>query len=188
MNNVHRQFASAKICDRPAYEHVGNAASAPLPAHKRHRSQSVGYGISRAVALVELKARVKQYLVPSLNRVASSLLFQMTGGQRGRIEIDEEFNIEVDGLAINKLSGSGKAVANLAIRIGLGQVLTNRVFSVFMGDEIDAAMDADRAGYTAQAMQRLTKHVSQVLLVSHKEHDADQHIHLGDESAEANAA
>jgi len=87
------------------------------------------------------------------------LIAQMTANQRTNVAIDEDFDILVDGQPLNTLSGSGKAVANLAIRIGLGQVLTNKVFSVLMGDEVDASMDDDRAGYTAECLERLTKSI-----------------------------
>ena len=80
--------------------------------------------------------------------------------------------------SLPRAGGSGKAVANLAIRIGLGQVLTNKVFSVLMGDEVDASMDDDRAGYTAECLERLTNSIGQVVLVSHKQTDAEHHIHL----------
>ena len=50
---------------------------------------------------------------------------------------------------LETLSGSGKACANLALRIGLGQVLTNKVVSLFIGDEIDASMDTERAYFHA---------------------------------------
>ena len=136
------------------------------------------------VALTELRSLVKQHLVPSLNKVASHLLKQMTGGQRQKIEVDEDFNILVDGQAIDTLSGSGKAVANLALRIGLGQVLTNNVFSVFMGDEIDASMDEDRAKNTTNTLQTLMRKISQILLVTHKYPLADYYITLGNNSEE----
>lgn len=129
-------------------------------------------------ALVELKTRIKLYLTPALSKVASILINKMTGGQRTRIEIDEDFNILVDGLDLNLLSGSGQAVANLAIRIGLGQVLTNGVFSVFIGDELDAAMDVERAGYTTETLRGLTNKIGQVILVTHKQHDVDHEIKL----------
>jgi DNA repair exonuclease SbcCD ATPase subunit len=103
-------------------------------------------------ALVILRSKIKQYLVPSLNKVASALLFNMTGGDRQAIVCDEDFNITVDGQEINTLSGSGKAVANLALRLGLGQVLTNNVLSLFIGDEIDASMDANRAENTSRVL------------------------------------
>ncbi|MGQ7794647.1 hypothetical protein ACUN0C_19780, partial [Faunimonas sp. B44] len=127
-------------------------------------------------ALVTLRSLVKQHLVPSLNRVASHLIKQMTGGQRQVIEVDEEFEITVDGQAINTLSGSGKAVANLALRIALGQVLTNNVLSLFIGDEIDASMDKDRAENTSLTLKSLAVKVSQILLVTHKYPEADYYI------------
>lgn len=124
-------------------------------------------------AVAELKALVKTYLLPSLNREASKLLNEMTGGERSVVAIDDDFNILIDGQSIDTLEGSGKTVANLAIRIGLGQVLTNKKFSVFMGDEIDHSMDANRAEYTAQALRRLTRHISQIFLISHKRPETD---------------
>lgn len=125
-----------------------------------------------------LRSKVKKYLVPSLNKVASVLLAQMTGGERQTIEVDEDFDILVDGQPINTLSGSGKAVANLAIRIGLGQVLINKKFSVFMGDEIDGDMDAARAAHTSECLERLTQNISQLVLISHKRPEAQHYIEL----------
>lgn len=124
-------------------------------------------------AVAEAKLVIKSHLVPSLNKVASVLLNQMTGGARTSIVVDEDFNITVDGQAVQTLSGSGKAVANLALRIGLGQVLTNGVFSVFMADEFDESMDAQRAQYTAECLQRLKETIKQVIIVTHKRPIAD---------------
>lgn len=129
-------------------------------------------------ALLELKPKVKTYLIPSLSKVASQLLSDMTNGVRNRIEISEDFDIVVDGDALESLSGSGKAVANLSVRIALGTVLTNKVFSVLMVDEIDASMDKDRAEYTAQCLRNLTKVFGQIILVSHKKPEADHQIEL----------
>lgn len=142
------------------------------------RSKAQGWSNGKK-AVLDLRGRVKGFLLPSLNKVASILLAQMTGGKRTSIVVDEDFDILVDGTAVNKLSGSGKAVANLALRVALGLVLTNRVFSVFMGDELDASMDADRAGFTAEALARLTETVGQVIVVSHKPFDADNNVDLG---------
>ena len=125
-----------------------------------------------------LKVSVKSHLLPSLNKVASVLLSQMTGGERFQVEVDDDFEITIDGQRIATLSGSGKAVSNLAIRIALGQILTNRVFSIFMADEVDASMDDDRADYTAQALRRLTDQVGQVITVTHKRPETDHMIEL----------
>jgi exonuclease SbcC len=128
--------------------------------------------------LQALKISVKAHLLPSLNKVASVLLSQMTGGERGKVEVSEDFEIAIDDQAIGTLSGSGKSVANLAVRIALGQILTNRVFSVFLADEVDAAMDDDRAAYTAGALRRLTDTISQVVLVTHKRPETDHLFEL----------
>ena len=134
-------------------------------------------------ALFSLRGLIKQHLIPSLNLVASRLLVNMTGGQRRSIYVDETFDVQVDGQPLDTLSGSGKACANLALRIGLGQVLTSGVFSVFLADEIDASMDQFRSEKTAEVLQTLTRFVSQVLLVSHKTPTADYYIELGGMSA-----
>lgn len=103
----------------------------------------------------------------------------MTGGELNTIVVDHEFDITVQDAPIHTLSGSGKAVANLAVRIGLGQVLTNKRFSLFMADEIDGSMDSERAEFTANALQSLTKFINQVILVTHKNPEADHYVQLG---------
>jgi DNA repair protein SbcC/Rad50 len=55
------------------------------------------------------------------------------------------------------------------------------VFSLFMADEVDAAMDEERAEYTAQALRRLTTMVTQVILVTHKRPETDRTIALASE-------
>jgi DNA repair exonuclease SbcCD ATPase subunit len=102
----------------------------------------------------------------------------MTGGQRQSIAVDEEFDVTVDGQPLNTLSGSGKAVANLSLRIGLGQVLTNNVLSLFVGDEIDSSLDKDRAENTAMTFEALKSRISQILLITHKRPCADYYIEL----------
>jgi DNA repair exonuclease SbcCD ATPase subunit len=131
-------------------------------------------------ALVTLKGMIKTHLVPSLSAVASMLVSQMTNGRFTCLQVDEDFNIKLDGQDLDELSGSEKSVANLAVRIGLGQVLTNRVFGVFMGDELDAAMDENRAGLAAECLRALTGKIPQVILVTHKRPEADHYIELGE--------
>lgn len=128
--------------------------------------------------LKSFKLRVKDYLVPSLSMAASALLAKMTGGERSKIEVNSDFEILVDGQELYTLSGSGKAVANLAIRIALGQVLTRKAFNVFMGDEIDASMDEDRSQYTAECLRNLSNQIRQIFLVSHHEPEADHMIRV----------
>lgn len=174
----------ASVDPAKAYEASMARYEADLEAYRKHtgraedhRQNAEDYTTMRK-ALKEVKVAVKKHLVPSLNKVASKLLHDMTGGSRSQVQVDEEFNILIDGQPINTLSGSGKAVANLAIRIALGQVLTNKVFSVFMGDEIDASMDDTRAQATVDCVRNLKKSISQILLVTHKKPTVDHEIDL----------
>lgn len=129
-------------------------------------------------ALNDLKARVKTYLIPSLNKVASYLLSEMTGGEFNSVNIDDEFEVYVDGQALRTMSGSAKDVTNLALRIGLGRILTHKVLGMMMLDEIDQGMDADRAAYTWQCIERVTPQIGQVLVVSHKDLHAENRLEV----------
>ena len=134
---------------------------------------------TKAIAgLRSLKVSIKSYLVPSLNKVASAYLTQMTDGARSSVVISEDFDIKVDGQPMEALSGSAKAVANIAIRLALGQTLTNSVFSVLLADEIDASMDTQRAKYTAQCLRNLKGNIQQIIIISHKRLDADNYVEL----------
>jgi DNA repair exonuclease SbcCD ATPase subunit len=142
------------------------------------RAEVMGWKDART-SLGEIRTRIKTYLVPSLSKVASSLLNQMTAGQRSSIQVDEDFDVLVDGQRLETLSGSGKAVANLALRIALGQVLTNKVVSLFVGDEIDASMDPERAEATHSSIRSLRGQILQIILITHKIPEADTTITLG---------
>src|SRR5690606_35820928 len=50
-----------------------------------------------AVALAEVRAEVKAHLAPSLSRVASSLIYEMTNGVLGCVAVTEGMEIFVDG-------------------------------------------------------------------------------------------
>ncbi len=129
-------------------------------------------------ALQDLKARVKTYLIPSLNKVSSYLLSEMTGGDFNTVNIDDEFEVYVDGQALRTMSGSAKDVTNLALRIGLGRILTHKVLGMMMLDEIDQGMDAERAAYTWQCIERVTPQIGQVLVVSHKDLNAENRLEV----------
>lgn len=130
--------------------------------------------------LKEMKVKMKQYVLPSLARMASRLLSEMSEGQYNSVEIDDNFDITLNGLEIAGYSGSEQAMANLAIRIALGQVLTHKSFNVFIGDEIDSSMRPERAQATADCLKRLSKYIKQIILVSHRDIEADNYINLGE--------
>lgn len=159
------------------YDRASEAYEAALLKIAVKQGEVEGYdnGIK---ALRDTRMRVKQELVPSLSKVASALLYSLTAGVRQYVVIDQDFNVTVDGQPLQTLSGSGKAVVNLALRIGIGQVLTSKVLSLFIGDEIDGSMDKTRKDATHATFSSLTKHIEQVLLITHKDVDADHLIVL----------
>lgn len=130
-------------------------------------------------AILRLRVLIKQHLLPSLNKVASSLMSQMTNGEKKTIHVDDDFEITVDGQKLHTLSGSGMSAANLALRLALGQVLTNGVMSLFIGDELDADMDKRRSEKLAFILQYMKRQISQILLVTHKYPVADYYISTG---------
>lgn len=128
----------------------------------------------------EVREDTKTFLAPAMSRVASHMMDQMTGGKRSRIVIDEDFGIEVDGQDLATLSGSAKVCANLAVRLGLGRILTNGVFPVFLGDEMDESMDEDRAGHFHAALANLQEKFTQIVVITHKQPTVSQVIKFGE--------
>jgi exonuclease SbcC len=130
-----------------------------------------------SAALKDARKEVKRYLVPSLSKVASQLLVEMTDGQRRHIFIDENFDIWVDNQPVRTLSGSGVSVVNLALRVALGRVLTQSVIPIFLADEIDANMADKRTEATHASLRRLTAQLKQIIVVTHKEFkESDQTV------------
>lgn len=133
--------------------------------------------------LADARATLKAYLAPTLSRVASKLIFDMTNGKLTSITVDEDMNIVVDRQRIETLSGAGATVANIALRVALGQILVGKAFPVFIGDEMDGDLDYERRQATIQAMVSLKEHLNQIVLITHRGVDvADHVIDLGDHS------
>ena len=125
-----------------------------------------------------MKGKIKQFVLPSLSKVSSRLLTEMSDGLYNQVQVDEDFNVLVNGKEINLFSGSEQAMINLALRLGLGQVLTYKTFSVFIGDEIDASMRDERAQLTADCLRKVSKYIKQTILISHRDIEADHYIKL----------
>lgn len=167
------QYDSALV----RYESEKEQYERGLDTAKAQREEADGF-TNAARALKLTRTQVKQELAPSISKAASALLYSLTNGERQTIVVDYDFNVWVDNQPLATLSGSGKAVVNLALRIGLGQVLTAKVLSLFIGDEIDGSMDQTRAEATHGTFRNLTKHISQVILITHKAIEADHHIRI----------
>jgi exonuclease SbcC len=114
-------------------------------------------------------------IAPKISRIATGLIRDMSLGKLTDLVLDDEMEITVGGQRIETLSGAGKTVANLALRVAMGQALVGHVFPVFLADEIDGDLSASRREATLQALVSLKKHMRQIILVTHRGADiADQ--------------
>lgn len=120
------------------------------------------------------KNDIKNHLLPSLNAAASHLASLMSEGVITSVLMLDDFSIKAMKAdryrPVETFSGSEASIINLALRIALGQVLTHSVFSVLIGDEIDASMDSARTAAVWTSLARLVEanKIKQVILVSHE--------------------
>lgn len=128
--------------------------------------------------LSQLMTTVKNSVIPSLSKVSSDLVSEMTNGKLNNIKIDDDFSITADGKEICLLSGGEEAGVNLAIRLALSSILTRKVFNVFIGDEVDQSMDDERAKLTADTLRKLNSQIEQMILITHKDVEGDNLIDI----------
>jgi DNA repair exonuclease SbcCD ATPase subunit len=144
-------------------------------AEKQERADAFMAG---ARGLVEARRTLKAFLAPSLSRVASHLISQMTANSQRplySIIVDEDMNITADGQDVSTFNGAHATMINLALRLALGQVLVSRVFPVFIGDEIDSDADEANAQAIADALSACKDQVKQIVLISHKRLEGVDH-------------
>ena len=128
--------------------------------------------------LSSMKTKIKTLVIPSLSKVAGKLLSEMSEGLYSDLKVTEDFEVTVDQKDIGLFSGSEQAMINLALRLAMGQVLTHKSLSLFIGDEIDASMRDERAQLTSECLQKVCKHIKQIVVISHRDIEADHAIDL----------
>jgi len=144
-------------------------------AEKQQRADAFTAG---AKGLVEARRTLKAFLAPSLSRVATHLIRQMTANAKrplSEIIVDEDMNITADGQEVSTFNGAHATMINLALRLALGQVLVARVFPVFIGDEIDSDADAANSQAIADALGSVKEQLKQIILISHKRLEGVDH-------------
>jgi len=127
--------------------------------------------------LAAARAEVKAVIAPRISRIASSLIYDMTLGKLTSVTVSDDMEVTVGRQRIETLSGAGKTVANLALRIAFGQALVAHSFPVFLGDEIDSDLSESRREATLMAMAALKKHLKQIILVTHRDVAIADHVH-----------
>ena len=128
--------------------------------------------------LMQVKKTVQTESFPIINSVASDILSQITGGERNSVFINESFKIEVDGNSVDTIEGSGKVIANLALRIALLNTFYKDTFLVCLFDEIDESLHEDRFEYMEESFNKLATQGYQLILTSHKNYSVDKIINM----------
>lgn len=129
-----------------------------------------------ATGIADARAVVKALIAPKISRIATVLIRDMSMGKLDNLVVDDEMEITVGGQRIETLSGAGKTVANLALRIAMGRALVGHVFPVFLADEIDGDLSVKRREATLQALVSLKQHLQQIILVTHRGADIADHV------------
>lgn len=128
-------------------------------------------------SLEKFKMRIKSNILPSVNAVASQWLLRMSDGKHESVELTEDMEILVNNEPIEALSISGRALGHLSLRMALGQVLTNSIFPVFIGDEIDASMRDGRAQFVLDNLVEMLKgSMKQLIIISHRNLENIQNV------------
>ena len=81
-----------------------------------------------------LLVSIRDEMLPKINVVATNWIKKLSEGSHYSVILDENMEILMDGVDIDAYSGSGKAIAHIALRLALAQVLTRGVFPVFLAD------------------------------------------------------
>jgi len=137
-----------------------------------------------AKGIADARGVVKALIAPKISRIATKLIIDMSMGKLPNLIVDDEMEITVGGQRIETLSGAGKTVANLALRVAMGRALVGHTFPVFLADEIDGDLSASRRAATLQALVSLKQHMSQIILVTHRGAEIADHVWDVEETTE----
>ncbi len=170
---------SARIYERDVEVYVRDKTNFDaLALRVEEASEAMADWGKAKTALQAFKVKVKSHLLPSLRRAASSLLHTMSEGRFSTVEITDDMDIVVDHQGLHTLSGSERTLVSLALRLGLGLVLTSRVFPTILGDEIDASCTDERAEAILDGLASLKHLIGQMVIVSHRNVSGDAHLKI----------
>jgi exonuclease SbcC len=125
--------------------------------------------------LPEFKDHLISRIRPILSLHAGRLFRELTEGRYQDLEISEDYGLRVheDGqaFALERFSGGEGDLANLCLRLAVGQVVAERAGSEGFGflalDEIFGSQDEVRKGNILRALKGLSGRFRQILLITH---------------------
>jgi DNA repair protein SbcC/Rad50 len=140
-----------------------------------------------AVADIERKAAVAEVLdefrktqiariAPELSETATGLIASMTNGDYVEVNLDENFtpsvvNANGDSRPASWLSGGEISIVALALRIAIGDLLTNGIGGLLWLDEVLVSQDAERRASVIETLRNLNGR--QIIMINHTQEAQD---------------
>jgi exonuclease SbcC len=125
-------------------------------------------------AFSDLRTELNLQLRPDLQEHASQLLQELTAGRYDDVELDESYmtTIVENGEAKPVISGGEEDIVNLAMRLGISQMIADRAgkpLSLLVLDEIFGSLDEERRASVLTLLRSLSDRFPQVILITHVE-------------------
>lgn len=117
-----------------------------------------------------------QYLKPKIEDLASEYFSIITDWKYFQISLDKDYNVLIDWKSLDLYSWGEKDLANLCLRLSLGQNLTSsrwNPINFLILDEVLASQDRERQQNILINLKKLENKFSQIILVSHLEEIKD---------------
>jgi len=117
-----------------------------------------------------------QHLKPRIEDLASEYFSIITDGKYFEISLDDDYNILIDGKNLDLYSGWERDLANLCLRLSLGQNLTSSKWNpinFLVLDEVLVSQDKERQQNILINLKKLENKFSQIILISHLEEIKD---------------
>ena len=121
------------------------------------------------------------HLKPRIEDLASQYFAIITDNKYTQITLDQDYNIMIDGKNIELYSGGERDLANLCLRLSLGQNLTSskgNPINFLVLDEVLASQDKARQQNILINLKKLESKFSQIILISHLDEIKEFATHL----------
>jgi len=134
--------------------------------------KDITYNFLKIDILSDYMLYLLNHLKPLIQDLASNYFRIMTDNKYFEISFDDEYNILIDGKSIELYSWWEKDLANLCIRLSLGQNLSTtnwNSINFLILDEVLGSQDKQRQQNILMNLKKLEDKFSQIILVSHLE-------------------
>jgi len=125
-------------------------------------------------ALGDLRTELNQEMRPDLADLAGAFLGALTDGRYDELDLDEDYRPTVaeHGEPSPVMSGGEEDLTNLALRLGVSQMIAERSgqpLSILVLDEIFGSLDEAHRTQVVDQLRRLESRFPQVVLITHIE-------------------